>query len=295
MKKLTKVFIGGLFQPLHNISESDWKRLCTRPRRHYTFLYGLKTGLMTGHDATCLVTLVFYTAGTQHSCIDHHGEGGHQYLGHRRVRCGRPAVADLGKTTSGMNRMRLQQCQIQSSCLFSDYDSRKQLMLRESESSLLAQRLENPLRSSPWGPTSRSFLRGAGGEGWSPDPAWMTRSCRGVQNLRFVLIFIMPPWNNTKYIANRRHIELRCDRICCRWKIRPLSVLNNKNNIAQDPVLGSLDLCQWKRKVSIKYLNYNDTHQIFLGTACCDYDSSNWKFQTPTKQILGSMLGQDRL
>ena len=57
--------------------------------------------------------LLLYAAGTKLSCIDHHGEGEHQYLGHHRVCCGRPAAAAaaLGKTNSGMNMTRLQQYQ----------------------------------------------------------------------------------------------------------------------------------------------------------------------------------------
>ena len=43
------------------------------------------------------------------------------------------------------------------------------------------------------------------------------------------------------------------------------------------------DLCQWKRKVSIKSLISKDTRQNFLGTACYEYDSSKRKLQTSGK------------
>lgn len=75
---------------------------------------------------------------------------------------------------------------------FSDYDRRKQLVILKNESSLLVQRLGKPLRSSPGGFAFRSLLRGAGGEGWPPNPAWITRPCDGVQNLTYVLFFIPP-------------------------------------------------------------------------------------------------------
>ena len=52
-----------------------------------------------------------YTAGTQHSCIGHRGEGRHQYLGRDRVNGGRPTAAALRKTILGTIRTRLQQYQ----------------------------------------------------------------------------------------------------------------------------------------------------------------------------------------
>ena len=50
--KFDQIFVvSGVFQALDNISESDSKRYCARPRRSYPILYGLQTGLMKGHDA----------------------------------------------------------------------------------------------------------------------------------------------------------------------------------------------------------------------------------------------------
>ena len=112
---------------------------------------------------TLHVWLRLYTTGTQDSCIRHHGQGRHQHLGNHRVRCGRPTAAAPGKKNSfGDEQDETTAVSKQGS---SDYDRSKQLLLRESESSLLVQRLENLSRGSPGGSTFRSFLRGAGGEG----------------------------------------------------------------------------------------------------------------------------------
>ena len=59
------------------------------------------------------------------------------------------------------------------------------------------------------------------------------------------------------------------------------------------------DLRQWKRKVSMKSLNFTDTPQVFSACKHEDY-SSNEKFQTfekkrKKKTILSQMFGQDRL
>ena len=110
---------------------------------------------MTDHDATCLATLV---------------RSWDQALVHRPPRRGRASVPwppsrvlwppSCSSSCSRQNKFGDEYDETtavskQSNGFFSDYDRRKQLMLRESESSLLVQRLENPSRSSPGGSAFR--------------------------------------------------------------------------------------------------------------------------------------------
>ena len=68
------------------------------------------------------------------------GEGERQYnIGRHRVWCGRPAAATLGKQIRHADESNETIKTIKR--VFSDYDRRKQLILLESESSLLVQRL----------------------------------------------------------------------------------------------------------------------------------------------------------
>ena len=135
--------------------------------------------------------LLWYTAGTQHPCIDHHGEGEHQCnLGRYRVCCGRPAAAALPKQIrDNLN-----------SLTFFFWLRRSQATRAPWERELLAgPATRKALAQLPRIPHSVRFLGGAvnSDEGWSLHPAWITRSCRVVQNLRSVLVYLIP-WNTAK-------------------------------------------------------------------------------------------------
>ena len=137
--------------------------------------------------------LRLYTAGLQHLCIGHHGEGGHQYLGHHRVPCGRPTAAALGKTTLETNRTRLQQQYQNNQTVF--------FWLRPPQAAHAPRRREllaGPATSKPLTQLPRGFHIPL-----LPSRSWWwrliaqpgvsdSRSCRGprgVQNVGCVLFF----------------------------------------------------------------------------------------------------------
>ena len=142
------------------------------------------------HFRTCLKTLLHETSEALYTCVWVIDLGSVGYDGSRRYGRGysgtQPEHSTRASTTTERESISItladiacvvaiqQQLRSQNKFettkttavqrfFFSDYDGRKQLVLRESESSLLVQRLGKPLRSSPGGSAFRS-LGGAGDE-----------------------------------------------------------------------------------------------------------------------------------
>lgn len=127
-----------------------------------------------GYGGSRVYALGYIQLGyTPHQRVDHDGGADQQYnIGCHHVCCGRPAASALGqpKTLWGS---------------IGQDDRNDQLMLRESERSLLVQGV----------PHSFPFPRGAAIDESSPNPTLVTLSCRGCPNAGYVLSFQISPWD----------------------------------------------------------------------------------------------------
>ena len=89
-----------------------------RTRRHYTILHGLQTGLMTGHDTTCLVTLV----KRNHSSFQDHEKLCHTGLNKNALNL---TWCDHGMHNSKGDPSRKEGCRGLGSFLTTEWNSKK--------------------------------------------------------------------------------------------------------------------------------------------------------------------------